>query len=323
MSTCTLALRRIFSLASLVTLLLLGGCTGTIGSLMVDAPNQGESAATLGESSVAMLRLWGVDRQYRIEVGPPAASLLVWVIDPIAEKGQPIAAPKGTVIVLHGYRDEMEWFACKAKGLSRHGYRTVLADLRGQGNSTGEFMTFGVQESKDVVGLIDGLEQRGEIAGPIGVWGMSYGASTAIMAGTRDERIRAVVAVSPFESMRSIVPHFVRLLVPVVGWMMSDTEIDAMVRERAKGAGFDPDESDMVRAGAAGKSPLLLVHGACDLMVPATHSEHIEQSARAAGREVRRVVVPLTGHVSMWFDLADVMEEESAAWFDRWLTGAQ
>ncbi len=323
MITLTFILRRVASVAAIVTLLLFGSCTRTIGGLMVDAPNQGASAATLGQSSESMLRLWGIDRQYRIEVGPPAASLLVWVIDPIVEKGEPVTAPKGTVIVLHGYRDEMEWFACKAKGLSRHGYRTVLIDLRGQGHSTGEFMTFGVQESKDVVSLIDGLEQRSEIAGPIGVWGMSYGASTAIMAGTRDERIRAVVAVSPFESMRSVVPHFVRLLVPVVGWMMSDAEIDAMVRDRAAGAGFDPDESDMVRAGAAGKSPLLLVHGAWDVMVPATHSEHIEQSARAAGREVKRVVVPLTGHVSMWFDVADVMEAESAAWFDRWLAGAR
>jgi pimeloyl-ACP methyl ester carboxylesterase len=307
--------------ATLFAVLAIGaaGCSGTIGHLMVDAPNSAESAASLGESSETVLRTWGVDRQFRIQVGPPAASLLVWVIDPIAESGAPNPAPKGTVLVLHGFRDEMEWFTCKGRALARHGYRAVMVDLRGQGSSTGEFLTFGVQESKDVVGLIDALTQRAEISGPIGVWGMSYGASTAIMAGTRDDRIKAVVAVAPFESMRRIVPHFVRLLVPVAGWLMSDEQIDALVSERAKHAGFDPDESDMANAAAAGKSPLLLLHGAWDVMVPASHSEHIELAARDAGREVRRVVVPLTGHVSIYFDVADVVEDESVAWFDRWL----
>jgi pimeloyl-ACP methyl ester carboxylesterase len=304
----------------------LAGCATLVGDLMIDAPNAKCSAAELGESSPLVLSFWGVDRQLRVEVGPPAASLLVWMIDPIPESGKPGAPPKGTIIVIHGYRDEMEWFTCKARALSRHGYRTVLFDLRGQGSSTGEYLTFGVQEAKDVASLIDALEKRGEIAGPVGVWGMSYGASTAIMAAALDPRVHAVVAVSPFESMRKIVPHFVRLLMPVYGMCATDRELDDIVQKRAAAAGLDPDEADMRRAARVGGSaaaPLLLLHGAWDWMVPASHSEHIEAAARASGREVRRVVLPVTGHVTAYFDFADVVEEESIAWFDRWLAGGK
>jgi pimeloyl-ACP methyl ester carboxylesterase len=297
----------------------MGGCASIVGDLMIDAPNAHCTAAELGESSPEVLRFWGVDRQFRVEVGPPAASLLVWVIDPIVAEGEKPAAPKGTIIVIHGYRDEMEWFSCKARALSRHGYRTVLFDLRGQGSSTGEHLTFGVQESRDVAALIDALETRGEIAGPIGVWGMSYGASTAIMTAAQDSRVKAVVAVAPFESMRKIVPHFVRVFMPTYGLCATDAELDEIVCTRAGAIGLDPDAADMVHAAAQAKSPLLLLHGAWDCLVPATHSEHIEASARASGREVRRVVLPATGHVSIYFDAADVVERESAEWFDRWL----
>ncbi|HVU62719.1 MAG TPA: alpha/beta fold hydrolase, partial [Phycisphaerales bacterium] len=305
---------RIMVVGAIALAAMLGGCAAVVGDLMIDAPNAGCTAAQLGQSSPGVLKFWGIDRQFRVEVGPPAASLLVWVIDPIAECGKPTAAPKGTIIVIHGYRDEMEWFTCKARALSRHGYRTVLFDLRGQGSSTGEHLTFGVQESKDVGSLIDALEKRGEIAGPIGVWGMSYGASTAIMSAARDPRIGAVVAVAPFESMRKIVPHFVRLLVPGYGWCATDAELDRIVQERAAAAGLNPDDADMDRAAGAARAPLLLLHGAWDCMVPASHSEHIEAAARAVGREVRRVVLPATGHVSIYFDVTDVVEDESVAW---------
>jgi fermentation-respiration switch protein FrsA (DUF1100 family) len=123
--------------------------------------------------------------------------------------------------------------------------------------------------------------------------------------------------------MRTIVPHFVRLLVPGYGWCLSNAEIDSLVRARAASAGFDPDDADIARAAAHSGAPLLLLHGAWDCMVPASHSEHIEQSARAAGRVTRRVVLPFTGHVSIYFDLADTVENESVAWFDRWLAGEQ
>jgi pimeloyl-ACP methyl ester carboxylesterase len=323
MNPISTMLRVAVAAAFVICVTLSTACTGTLGHLMVDAPNQHATAEEIGLSSPCVLKTWDIDRQFRVEVGPPAASLLVWVIDPIVPEGTPPPAPKGTILAIHGFRDEMEWFTCKGRALSRHGYRTILFDLRGQGGSTGDYLTFGVQESKDVVSLIDALQQRGEIVGPIGVWGMSYGASTAIMAASRDSRIKAAVAVAPFESMRSIVPHFVRLLVPGYGWCLLDSEIDDLVRTRADQAGFDPDEADMTLAAGGSASPLLLLHGAWDVMVPATHSEHIEQSARATGREVRRVVLPATGHVSIYFDVADTVEDESVAWFDRWLAPTQ
>ena len=58
-------------------------------------------------------------------------------------------------------------------------------------------MTFGLQEAKDLSQVVDALGQRGLLAGNLGVYGISYGATTAIHLAAADRRVRAVVAVEP------------------------------------------------------------------------------------------------------------------------------
>ncbi len=312
------------------------GCAPVIQHFMVDAPNA-MSFSRGDDPPEWVCDFQGVDEQFRVEVGPPAASLLVWVLEP-DEEAEPaereqseespaeIARCKGTVLMLHGYRAEMSWMLAEARDLNRAGYRAVLVDLRGHGCSTGDHLTYGVQEARDLSQVIDALVARGLVDGELGVWGISYGASTAIMLSAEDPRIDAVVAVSPFSSMREIVPHFVRIFLPWVGWHMSDAEITRIVDAGGAEAGFDPDEADIAAAAAAGGAegaPLLLLHGSWDWLVPPSHSERILASAEAAGREVKREKIGGrwwgAGHLSIWFDPGGHVEAEGVAWLDRWL----
>lgn len=329
-------------MASLVGVAALGsGCAPVIQHFMVDAPNA-MSFSRGDDPPEWVCDFQGVDEQFRVEVGPPEASLLVWVLEPEEEQGKEEEEPagsrrsggeeepagsrrsKGTVLMLHGYRAEMSWMLAEARDLNRAGYRAVLVDLRGHGCSTGDHLTYGVQEARDLSQVIDALVARGLVGGELGVWGISYGASTAIMLSAEDPRIDAVVAVSPFSSMREIVPHFVRMFLPWVGWHMSDEEIARIVDAGGAEAGFDPDEADIAAAAAAGgqeAAPLLLLHGSWDWLVPPSHSERILASAEAAGREVKREKIGATGHLSIWFDVGGRVEAEGVAWLDRWLAG--
>lgn len=300
-----------------------GGCAGIIGHYLVEAPNKDKSRGLLDDPSAAELHVHGVHRQMRVECGPPAASLLVWIIDPMADADGVRPPPRGTVLVLHGYRNRMVWMVDKARALSRHGYRTVLVDLRGHGRSTGDYLTYGVQESKDLVQVIDALEKRGEIAGKLGVLGISYGGSTALMLAGRDARIASVVAIAPFASMREIVPHYVGVFMPLRGLFVSDEDFDRLVASRAADAGFDPNEADAAAAAGRTSAAILLFHGSADRLVPPAQSERIAEAVAAAGGTVRREEMPATGHISIYFDFSGRVLRGTLDWFERTLTDVE
>ena len=78
-----------------------------------------------------------VPGELRIDVGPPAASLAVALIEPHL-------SVRGTVFVLHGIRDSKESVRAWGERLASAGYRAVLVDLRGHGRSSGTFLSYGV-----------------------------------------------------------------------------------------------------------------------------------------------------------------------------------
>lgn len=215
--------RRVAAALSLVLALFLAGVAfERIGAhAIVDAPNQ---HATALPPPVA--------GEQRIAVGPPAATLSVRVVDPKLP-------PRATIFVLHGIRDKKDNLRHFAEHLSEAGYRAVLVDARGHGASTGQWLTYGVQESRDLSRLVDALA----VDGPVGVMGISYGGATAIEWAARDPRVRAAVAVAPFASLREIVPVYTPRTLPVVGWLVPRFLQMRTVDAAGAMAGFDPDQA--------------------------------------------------------------------------------
>ena len=189
-----------------------------LAEVMASLPNRINPLAGETNPLPPLERLLGVDQQFWVKVGPPEASLSVSLVEPRVKS----PAPRGTILVLHGVMDHSATMLPAARTMADAGYRAVLVDLRGQGRSTGKYMTFGVQEAKDLSQVIDAIERRGLLAGNLGVYGISYGATTSIHLAAADRRIRAVVAVEPFCTAREEVPHFARVVAPGVGSLISD-----------------------------------------------------------------------------------------------------
>src|SRR5215831_9206830 len=112
---------------------------------MVVAPNHGISAFEPAPDEI------------RVDVGPPAASLSLQIVEP--------RSAAGTVFVLHGIRAAKQWMRGWGTMLADAGYRAVLVDLRGHGRSTGDFMSYGVVEARDLSQALDALERRGLVTG--------------------------------------------------------------------------------------------------------------------------------------------------------------
>jgi pimeloyl-ACP methyl ester carboxylesterase len=244
---------------------------------IVRAPNYGRAA---GPPAAPPL---GVGRVVRAEVGPPVATLEAWVLDPVA----PV---RGTVLVLHGIRDQKASMLGVGRALAANGLRAVLVDLRGHGASSGEFLTYGVVESHDLVQLIDQLEALGIAEGPLGVYGASYGGAVAIQLASIDDRVRAVASLSTFSSLREVVPPYVRVSVPGLGELVPSALVDSVVDDAGVLAGFSPDAANTRRAIARTDAKVLLVHGDEDRHIP---FEQARALSRACGD--RCALVPIRG----------------------------
>jgi pimeloyl-ACP methyl ester carboxylesterase len=168
-----------------------------------------------------------------VDVGPPLARLCYRIIDPgdynfkvtstnwlddgkkeyqfnfhATVPGRTNAwtsAPRGTVLLLHGYGVAQFSMLPWAFPLAQDGWRCVLVDLRGHGESTGKRVYFTVLETNDMNQLLAQLGQDKELARPVALMGESYGAVLALRMKSVDPHIGPVVAIAPFASLSNAV----------------------------------------------------------------------------------------------------------------------
>lgn len=168
-----------------------------------------------------------------VDVGPPAARLCYRVIEPADYRlkisstnwwehqqkqyefsftaslpGQSniwTTAPRGTVVLLHGYGVAQFAMVPWSLLLAQEGWRCVLVDLRGHGESTGRQIYFGIKETRDMSQLLDALARDNKLAEPVAAVGESYGAVLALRWKTVEPRVHSVVAIAPYASLSNTV----------------------------------------------------------------------------------------------------------------------
>jgi pimeloyl-ACP methyl ester carboxylesterase len=190
------------------------------------------------------------------------ADLPVWDIR-IREAGP-------TVVFVHG------WGRSRVDSLARIGPflgvagRIVLPDLRGHGDASGSTRLGDAREEADLADLLDRL--GGER--PIILAGHSMGATLAIRAAAADRsgRVAAVVAIAPYDSVRT--PLRCRL---VARDLPAGPFVDATLAALAALGIGRP--STLVAANSL-RVPLLVVAGDADRVVPIDESRRVAEAGR-------------------------------------------
>jgi dipeptidyl aminopeptidase/acylaminoacyl peptidase len=249
-------------------------------------------------------------RELTTRVQAPDAALVSWVVDPAARPA------KGTVLLMHGVRMGKESLVRVGVALSDAGYRAVMVDLRGHGESSGRYLTYGAVEATDAKTVLDAVAASDGPLGCVGAYGFSYGASVALELGALDPRVKAVVAVSPFASLREVFGDYRRKYLPLPFRLLPDAWFEAAVDDASFIASFDPDASAPLRAVGHSGANMLMIHGAADTQVPDRHSRAL---VAAAGSRAALVSVPRAGHDDMPADSTGIVRHQTVAWFDRWL----
>jgi len=299
------------SLAFLITLH--WGARKAVASAVAYAPNSDRGDAQPGSLPLPReLRERGAF-SLEVVVGPPSATLESWVV-PSRE-----ARTKGTIVLLHGVRTDKRTLIGVGEALADAGYRAVLVDLRGHGESSGRFLTYGAVEAHDLSGVLNALEARGMPLGCTGAYGFSYGASVAVELGARDPRVRAVVAVAPFSTLRGVVADYRHRYLPALLGAVPDAWFESAIDDAATLADFDPDRSAPLLAVAQSNANLLLIHGTSDTQVPVRHSQALFGAARG---NASLLTVVGADHATMPADATGVVRRETVAWFAHWFAAA-
>lgn len=311
--------------------------------MAVAAPNKDHPPRVVRDEAFAKRVDALYSQAWRVKVGPPAAELAVAVLEPgnyqfrydievkQNDKGrkwlepkfdwtlplQPIGAPKGTILVLHGYRDAKENMLHWAVVLAEFGYRVVLVDLRGHGRSTGDGIAYGAFEAKDLGQVVDDLARRGLLAGKLGVIGVSYGASTGLLLAARDARVAAVVALEPFSNARDAVVEFAHGVAPKEAAKISDATFAAAVARAEKQGKFSWSDGDVLAAMSRVKAPVLFYHGAKDRWLSPENSRRLLAKAPHGSN---LGILENDDHLVLSFRLVPIVYDVRK-WFDRHLAG--
>jgi pimeloyl-ACP methyl ester carboxylesterase len=222
---------------------------------------------------------------------------------------------RGTILLLHGYLQNKNSVTPWAIRLAQAGYRCAVVDLRGHGASNGEHISFGVFESRDISAVIDDLGRRGWDVSRVGLFGVSYGASVALLTAGRDPRIATVVAFEPFASGERAVPELMRGAFASEARGVTDAQFAAAHVKQSKIAGFDWKDADIPAALGRTRAPVLFFHGAADVWLSPDHSRELFKSA-PPGSVLK--IVPRENHVTLPLQIAP-FEQSVLAWFEAGL----
>lgn len=138
--------------------------------------------------------------------------LAAYVTLPADADGNPVTMPLPTVLVQTSYNGGSAGQFVNAIGgadpyIVEHGYATVVVDVRGTGQSEGEWESFGDTEQADYAEVVDWVTQQPFSDGRIGLYGVSYLGITAILtAAQRHPAVKAAFPVVPIgDGYRDIV----------------------------------------------------------------------------------------------------------------------
>jgi pimeloyl-ACP methyl ester carboxylesterase len=215
------------------------------------------------------------------------------------------------VILLHGVGDNRQGMTGFAELFLSNGFAVLLPDSRSQGESGGEFPTYGLKESDDVHRWFDWLAVQQH---PKCVFGMgeSMGAAIVLQSVKTESRFCAVVA---FASFRQIAYVRVGQFFHTGTWLgrvalRPAVEMAFLYGRVTRGVNLADASPEMAVVGS--RVPILLIHGLADDNIPFQQSERIRAHNPA---DIVLWEVPNAGHCGAVNAAGQEFDTRVLSWF--------
>ncbi len=176
------------------------------------------------------------------------------------------------LLFLHGFHGTRYHVLDWAPMFWERGCDILAYDHRGQGASTPAFHTYGFYEKQEAVAALDWFAARAGLdRSQIGVFGVSYGAATALQMAPLTPEVAFVAADSAYSDLREIMSYQAGKMFPGLALLL----LPGALKIAELRAGFDVDDVAPERSIRDAQMPVLLIHSRSDQYTFSTHSEDI------------------------------------------------
>jgi dipeptidyl aminopeptidase/acylaminoacyl peptidase len=225
----------------------------------------------------------------------------------------PAKANGDAVILLHGVGDNRQGMMGFAELFLSNGFAVLVPDSRAQGESGGDFPTYGLKESGDVQRWFNWLVMQQHAKCIFGM-GESMGAAIALQAA-QTTPFCAVVAESSFASFRQIAYVRVGQFFHTGEWLGRIVLRPAVETAFLYGRltrGVNLADASPERSVVGGQMPIFLIHGLADDNIPPQQSERIRAHNPA---EIVLWEVPNAGHCGAVNAAGQEFDTRVLGWF--------
>ncbi len=199
---------------------------------------------------------------------------------------------KRIIIAMHGWRSSWVKDFCGVSSFWFDNDCSVLyAEQRGQNESGGDYMGFGMIERYDCLEWIKWVNEHNELNKPIYLAGISMGASTVLMTSGFElpDTVHGIMADCGFTSAKAIWKHVVKNNMHM-SYNIRSKLIEDMCKKRLN---ITSEEYTTLKALENNDIPVLFIHGTDDDFVPIQMTYTNYKACRAPKR---LFVVPGAGH---------------------------
>lgn len=189
-------------------------------------------------------------------------------------------------IMMHGYRGNLE--RDLSGGIFRAldiGHSVLVYNHRGSGDSDGNTLTFGINESRDCLRWIDFVLNNINNDAKIILSGVSMGAATAMITSGFDlpENVVGIIADCGYTSAKDIIKKVIRDMKLPANLLYPFLKLGAKIYGR-----FNLDEFSPIEQVKKSKIPTIFVHGDDDTFVP---MEMSKTNYEACSAEKKKFVI--------------------------------
>lgn len=219
----------------------------------------------------------------------------------LATRGLTDLEPKPTaLLLLHGHGGRKEDHLPIAERFCAVGYTCILPDLPAHGDSPLSEATFGKKEIPLLLELLDGIPTDLGVPQQTALFGISQGGAIALqLAGQEQDRIQAVASLSAFANLGEVMAHSAQRRSALHAGLLPAVTLNLNLQHHLQPAKISPEI-----ASRGITAPTLVIHGAQDRLVPASHAQRLYRQLGTAHKKLR--MIPDAGHSDVLIKGAEV-----------------
>lgn len=181
------------------------------------------------------------------------------------------------VILVHGYTGKAIQMSYQAERFYNMGFNVLFPDLRGHGESQGNYIAMGWDDRRDIISWVNYINEKYSNQQVI-LYGVSMGAATVMMASGENDlpsNVRAIIEDCGYTSIKEEFEYQLKTLFnlpsfPIINFASIVTKIKA---------GYFLEEGSALEQVRKSKTPIMFIHGNADTFVPYYMLDELYNSA--------------------------------------------